>query len=140
MTKRCIRCDQDRPVFTGTVCPNCANDLETLFPAIRESETPPYRTLLSVTYVSINGVERPLSEASTSLWPKMIFDQAVEKATRDLEHGCDGPVTCFVVIGRALRLAEAKTHHVDILSEALHDVLTVRGWLQDDGSGEVPGS
>lgn len=60
-----------------------------------------------------------------------------------ISHRCDGPITDFVLISRAIRLAG----HYDIshsfspedIAEALHQELSERGFLTD-ADPEIPGS
>ena len=63
------------------------------------------------------------------------FNSLVNDAVNEISHTTDGPLTPFVVINRAIRLAEetgtVAGFVVSPLSEALEQVLTDNGWLSE---------
>lgn len=61
----------------------------------------------------------------------------IERALRDIEHRCDGPLTPFVLISRACRLAASGEHEPCNVADALYAALSERGWLRDDDSAMV---
>lgn len=69
----------------------------------------------------------------------MTTDSEIGAARADIEHGCDGPITDFVMIGRAMRLAANAAHSTEALSNALWLALEGRGYLRD-ADAEIPGT
>jgi len=64
----------------------------------------------------------------------------IEEAQIELEHRCDGPITCFVLIVRACELAQRPGVDAELVGNALHACLTAYGWLADDGARHATGS
>ncbi len=49
-----------------------------------------------------------------------------------LNHGCDGPITPFVLISRAINLAYGQSgEHAENIANALHELLIDYGWLKE---------
>jgi hypothetical protein len=63
----------------------------------------------------------------------------IQAARNDIAHRCDGPITGFVLICRALEAAAAGTHDPESMANALHIELEQRGYLRP-GDDEIPGS
>lgn len=57
---------------------------------------------------------------------------AHQKNADTIDHGCDGPITPFVLIMRAIELAQSGKVPASIVGNALHEKLTEYGWLSDD--------
>lgn len=64
--------------------------------------------------------------------------QPIRSAREEIAHGCDGPLTSFVLIARACDLIATGTDP-EIVANALHEELSERGMLIE-GNVEVPGS
>ena len=47
----------------------------------------------------------------------------IEFAASDIAHECDGPVTKFVAISRACKLAAGRKYDAETIANALSDVL-----------------
>lgn len=58
--------------------------------------------------------------------------EATEKARKAIDHGCDGPITPFVLIARACDVASRGDCHAHAVADALHEALESRRWLRDD--------
>lgn len=54
-------------------------------------------------------------------------EEQIRRAYEDITHGCDGPITTFVLIGRAIELASKKSHNNDALANALVQALDAWG-------------
>jgi hypothetical protein len=52
-------------------------------------------------------------------------------ARETIAHICDGPLTPFVLISRAVELAGGKQSPDDPVANALYDALKDAGWLRD---------
>lgn len=63
------------------------------------------------------------------------FDRSVSEARAQIAHTCDGPVTSFVLISRAVELAAKGTFQPDVIAEAL-DVELVTRHMLTEGSVE----
>lgn len=53
----------------------------------------------------------------------------------ELTHGCDGPLTPFVILDRAIRLARTETgksFSSDTIANALYEALDKYGWIESD--------
>jgi hypothetical protein len=57
---------------------------------------------------------------------------SIKKCKEDIDHGYEGPMTPLVAIVRAVELAGDKRYEVEIISEALEEVLIEYGWLVED--------
>lgn len=57
-----------------------------------------------------------------------------------LTHGTDGPITDFVLISRAMKLAASQRVSPEIVANALNDALVSYGWLDDTSPIHVTGS
>lgn len=55
---------------------------------------------------------------------------AIELAKKELNHCCDGPITAFVLIGRATELA--KTVHSEVVANALYELLNEYGFMKEE--------
>ncbi len=61
----------------------------------------------------------------------------IDAIKEQLNHGCDGPITPFVLISRAIRLAtnapyiEGYSGHPENIANALDELLTEYGWLKN---------
>lgn len=67
-------------------------------------------------------------------------DAAIAAARADIAHRCDGPITAFVLIGRALDAVNAGGDR-GAMANALYLELASRGYLTDDDTlSECPGS
>lgn len=67
----------------------------------------------------------------------------IEKKRAEIAHRCDGPITPFVLIARAIGAAgTCKTNDsADVTANALYEELVERGWLKDgDDCIEITGS
>lgn len=53
----------------------------------------------------------------------------IARAKREIDHGCDGPLTAFVLISRAARLAERRKYDSEAIANALLESLTEYGWI-----------
>lgn len=60
------------------------------------------------------------------------MDRPIEKIRLEIAHGCDGPITPFVLIERAMRLADKRELGYAVIANALYEELVSRGWLVDD--------
>lgn len=61
----------------------------------------------------------------------------------ELCHGCDGPITSFVLISRAARLAiknHAIPNYAEVIANALDDALQEYGYLSSDTAMYPTGS
>lgn len=47
----------------------------------------------------------------------------IARAKHDIDHGCDGPITAFVLISRACRLVEKRKYDSETIANALHAAL-----------------
>lgn len=63
------------------------------------------------------------------------MNDQINQARLQIAHVCDGPLTPFVLIARAMDLAHNLDYDsrmsTDHISEALFDELTERGWLKE---------
>jgi hypothetical protein len=58
-----------------------------------------------------------------------------------IAHGCDGPLTAFVLISRATDLAANPDSDREKVANALYEELTARGFLSEEGGyTEYPGT
>lgn len=63
----------------------------------------------------------------------------MEMVRQEISHGCDGPLTFFVLMMRAMALVEQGKAQAEPAAEALAAELEERGMLRD-GLVEVTGS
>ncbi len=60
---------------------------------------------------------------------------SVNQVKDKLNHGCDGPITPFVLISRAIQLAAENDGeafaYAENIANALDELLTEYGWLKD---------
>ncbi len=54
---------------------------------------------------------------------------SIQQIKDRLNHGCDGPITPFVLISRATMLASSRTEFPENIANALDELLTEYGWL-----------
>lgn len=57
-------------------------------------------------------------------------EQDLRCAVGELTHGCDGPVTAFVILARATRQV-ANGRDEDLYAEAAYDALVSHGFMAD---------
>ncbi len=69
-----------------------------------------------------------------------VCPSCTSKAQQELEHGCDGPVTDFVLIARACRLAAKGTFGPGEIANALDQALREFGYLNSDNPVYQTGS
>lgn len=82
--------------------------------------------MLSPMYSKILSAETMESRMTAS----EAYDAAVEMTRSQIDHACDGPRTCFVLIGRAMDLV-AKGADAGVVGEALQSVLQDHGYLTE---------
>jgi hypothetical protein len=58
--------------------------------------------------------------------------QQIARAKHDIDHGCDGPITSFVLIFRATELARSGKYDAETVANALAEALNDYHWLIDD--------
>ena len=54
----------------------------------------------------------------------------IETTKNELSHCCDGPITAFVLIGRAID--HANETNKDIVAEALYELLVEYGFMKEE--------
>lgn len=55
-----------------------------------------------------------------------------------IAHVTDGPITPFVLISRAMRMAsDRRAFNSEDVANALHEELSERGWIVDDEDADV---
>ncbi len=54
----------------------------------------------------------------------------INRVRREISHTCDGPVTDFVLMSRAMKCVQGG-EDASIVANALHEELSVRGMLTD---------
>jgi hypothetical protein len=59
----------------------------------------------------------------------------IAKFRAQIDHGCDGPITSFVLIARACFLANRAKNETEVtaIANALSDALSDYGWLIPEG-------
>jgi len=66
---------------------------------------------------------------------------SIEEVQAAIEHGCDGPLTPFVLISRAMLVVQQQRARAPMAADALYSALHERGWVTDsDTLGECFGS
>ncbi|HQZ50804.1 MAG TPA: hypothetical protein PLF17_09780 [Chitinophagaceae bacterium] len=55
---------------------------------------------------------------------------AIKLAKRELGHHCDGPITAFVLIGRAID--HANETNKEVVAEALYELLVEYGFMKEE--------
>lgn len=63
----------------------------------------------------------------------------IDAARAEIAHRCDGPITSYVLIARALQAAAQGRHGYEALANGLDAELRERGYLVE-GEDEIPGS
>lgn len=53
----------------------------------------------------------------------MVSQKQIEDAKSDIAHRCDGPVTDFVMVSRAVALAADGKHDREAVANALYELL-----------------
>lgn len=66
----------------------------------------------------------------TACQPCLPCANCVGKAKHELCHGCDGPITDFVLISRAVRLGFAQKYSEEIISNALIEAMQEYGFVK----------
>ena len=56
----------------------------------------------------------------------------INRFKRAIDHKQDGPITCFVLISRAMDLAKTGLYSVEVCSNGLHECLDEYGFLGPD--------
>jgi hypothetical protein len=69
--------------------------------------------------------QKQLTQAQLSYMKEMTA------AKGDIDHNCDGPMTPFVAISRAITLASTHSYDAEVLANALDQILEEHGWLTD---------
>lgn len=70
----------------------------------------------------------------------MTTRNAIESVKRQLDHGCDGPITSFVLIARATALAASGKVPSETVANALYECLDEFHWLVGEGEMHETGS
>lgn len=65
------------------------------------------------------------------------YDTAMTFAYDEVTHGCDGPITVFVIMARATRLAARGSVKPEIVAEAMLYALRDFGYLSEEGCREI---
>jgi hypothetical protein len=64
----------------------------------------------------------------------------IGKVMHEISHGCDGPVTCFVLISRATELAASGRFSAEAVANGLSEALSEFGYLSKAGEhSNLPG-
>ena len=66
--------------------------------------------------------------------------ECIEKAKSELTHGCDGPITDFVIISRGCFLLEKGKFSADIVSNAIAEALQEYGFMGRENAVYPTGS
>lgn len=64
---------------------------------------------------------------------RAITNEVIVRCQDDIDHGCDGPITAFVLIARATELAASGAYHPETVANALDRALRDYHWLVDNG-------
>lgn len=67
-------------------------------------------------------------------------EACIKNAKEELSHGCDGPITDFVLISRACRLAASGKFGAPEVANALDEVLREYGFLKEHNPILMTGS
>ena len=66
--------------------------------------------------------------------------KCIEEAKSELTHGCDGPITDFVIISRGCRLLEAGKFNSVTVSNAIAETLQEWGFMGGENAVYPTGS
>jgi len=76
-------------------------------------------------------------ETFAQLYPSEPSDDEIRAAREKIDHGCDGPITPFVLIARACDLASGSERERSAVANALHGALVSYGWLSDGDDDKI---